>query len=67
MSEYTPTTEEVRRAVYDQYDEGWDRQVARDSFDRWLRSVKAEAWAEGHAQAIANIAWPKERQDNPYK
>lgn len=24
------------------------------------------AWSEGHAQAIANIAWPKERKPNPY-
>lgn len=32
-----------------------------------LNRVRAEAWSEGHAQAIANIAWPKERKTNPYR
>jgi superoxide dismutase len=31
-----------------------------------LEAVKAEAWAEGHDQALANLAWPKERKSKPY-
>lgn len=32
----------------------------------YTERVKAEAWREGHAQALHNVAWPKERQGNPY-
>lgn len=31
-----------------------------------VQRVAEAAWSEGHAQAIANIAWPKERKPNPY-
>ena len=27
----------------------------------------AEAWDEGHSQALANVAWPLERKGNPYR
>ena len=41
MSDYTPSTEEVR----EQWLELWT--YDRDAeFDRWLASVKAEAWDE---------------------
>lgn len=32
-----------------------------------LRERDAEKWSEGHAQALANIAWPHERKENPYR
>ena len=40
MSDYTPTTEEVR----DSY-ASWS--AAYPEFDRWLTEVKAQAWEEG--------------------
>jgi len=49
LTEYTPTTEEV----YEAYASGGDGGIAslpdhsRESFDRWLQSVKADAWDEG--------------------
>lgn len=48
MSEYTPTTKEVRGF----YVKGEGGLFADEEFDRWLaeytRQVKAEAWDEGH-------------------
>lgn len=32
-----------------------------------IRRIRAEAWSEGHGQCLANIAWPEERQGNPYR
>jgi len=59
MSDYTPTTEQVRFAYIDRRDfdsqvglgeRPGDEEVGRE-FDRWLASVKAEAWDEGYATA----------------
>ena len=58
MSDYTPTTEEVRSA----YSAGaWfeiqtELEVHETAFDRWLAEVKAKAWAEG---AQAGFAAPR--------
>lgn len=74
MSEYTPTTEEVAaqyrasaqtRPLGVTYTEAL--MARRAEFDRWLASVKAGAWSEGHSQAVANLAWPDERKSNPYR
>lgn len=55
MSEYTPTTDEMRSmilefgeliAVSRHEPEYRDRLITE--FDRWLAQVKAEAWDEGH-------------------
>lgn len=46
MSDYTPTTADVFEC-YDWWRDFYPR--ARAEFDRWLASVKAEAWDEGHA------------------
>jgi len=48
VSEYTPTTEQMREdcgaaAVHFLI----RKDVALERFDRWLRQVKAEAWDEG--------------------
>ena len=60
MNDYTPTTEEVRSAYhyYGKYPElaPDDNTVTGAEFDRWLRQVKAEAWAEG-AQSECDYNW----------
>jgi len=61
MSEYTPTTKEVRA---DYIDAGWgaDGSLYGDNdpaqFDRWLASVKAEAWDDGH-----DVGWESRHED----
>lgn len=55
--QYTPTTVEVRFAYTDRRDfdsqiglgDGPGDEEAGAEFDRWLASVKAEAWDEGHS------------------
>jgi hypothetical protein len=51
MTEYTPTTEEVRLAYnhWGKYPEFApdDFDVTRAEFDSWLASVRADAWDEG--------------------
>lgn len=59
MSDYTPTTEEVRDAFairkWDNFQRNYpnshdktERDAERERFDRWLAQVKAEAWIEGY-------------------
>lgn len=69
MSKYTPTTKEVRKAfVYAA--SGWHRAVstAKAGFNRWLKSVMAQAWEEGYAAGDAD-ALTANRLDtpNPYR
>lgn len=47
MSDYTPDTERVRNGYTYYGDDGGE-------FDRWLASVKAEAWDEGFLLATRN-------------
>jgi hypothetical protein len=55
MSEYTPTTEEVSSGYSNHFEtvRGVIRhrfpidEDGREAFDRWLASVKADAWDEG--------------------
>lgn len=61
MSEYTPTTEQVRElflqdCLSSEYDE------SAGQFDRWLRGMMAKAFEEG-AEAGAEFWSP----DNPYR
>ena len=66
MSDYTPTTEEVRGAyegqlikVGDNAYQLLDEAHAKAEFDRWLADVKAQAWQDGwHA---------KDTDVNPYR
>jgi hypothetical protein len=57
MSEYTPTTAEVsRRYMLGAWEESGDTSgddVAQ--FDRWLASVKADAYRMGYNKATADI------------
>ncbi len=43
MSEYTPSTDEVRGAWI-----ALTYNNTPEQFDRWLEQVKAEAWKEGY-------------------
>ena len=61
MSEYTPTTEEVRADYCLLADVSRPRQL---QFDRWLAEVKAQAWEEGN---FAEDIGPDMRASNPYR
>ena len=69
MSDYTPTTEEVRNAVW--LLKHLDTPLAlpdEEGFDRWLAEVKAEAWLEG-ACSVGESEFPSREWDegNPYR
>ena len=66
MSDYTPTTGQVRHG-YSISDGGlndtWLREDAEGRFDRWLAEVKAQTWEEGY-----NAKWAETWfEDNPYR
>ena len=65
MTDYTPTTEEVRLRYSDS--RYWGEELDAQ-FDRWLAEVKAEAWEEGYAHGNAD-AFTEARldRDNPYR
>lgn len=68
MSKYTPTTKEVRKA-FTYAASGWHRAVstAKAGFNRWLKSIKYDAWEKGYA-AGDHDALTKNRLNttNPY-
>lgn len=74
MSEYTPTTEEVR-ARYGADEFGYSAGLSDPcpEFDRWLaehdRQVKAEAWGEGWyaGYQYGMLMHGEYRTDNPYR
>ena len=60
MSDYTPTTGEMRDA-WIEYKCMSECEECPKEFDRWLTQVKAEAWQEGYESVtIATVA-------NPYR
>lgn len=61
MSEYTPTTEGVRK-IYAEQDPEWAAE-----FDRWLRGVLADAWDEAAGWAADPHIARGIRQANPYR
>lgn len=71
MSDYTPTTEQVRDlyALSDPAGKTW--QVYEAEFDRWLQQVKAEAWEEGFADGVNHDLGDRENApeiiNNPYR
>ena len=82
MSDYVPTTDEVRRQWAGSVDEygTWDGQAltagdAEVAFDAWLaahdREVAARAWDEGVECAFQSVIIRKGRSDtlrlNPYR
>lgn len=62
MSEYTPTTDEVRAQWGYNYPDYDNRP---EQFDRWLTSVKAEAWDEGFDSGVDHALF-KDSVFNPY-
>lgn len=74
MSDYTPTTEEVREVfctpitLSQTLSEEFHWEVS-GQFDRWLASVKAEAWDEGAESAYYDpeIRDQVNYPDNPYR
>lgn len=67
MSEYTPTTEQVR----DRWPGSrwpWNDQAERHAeFDRWLRGVLADAWDEGAEAGYDDAEAGREEKHNPYR
>lgn len=59
MSDYTPTTEEVRQLA----------PLTDEEFDRWLAEVKADAWQDGayHIAGRDNELVTKADTENPYR
>ena len=66
MSDYTPTTEEVRNQYsgFSTSNSNHTGQVYLNfaEFDRWLAEVKAEAWQEGW-----DTKPPYQKINNPYQ
>lgn len=65
MSEYTPTTEEVRASYLSALTHNHPMNVGEviAEFDRWLEQVKAEAWEEGKRSGLRQSDW--EHGDTP--
>ena len=74
MTDYTPTTEEVRLAYGEQanfrkhatqtFTQGFEEEDGE--FDSWLAEVKAQAWEEGRYTQYRE--YPRSaRRDNPYR
>jgi hypothetical protein len=61
MSDYTPTTTQVRAHYVgsDAYSA-----VRYDEFDRWLNSERAKAWDEGWDSRVEGLT---DLPDNPYR
>ena len=70
MSDYTPTTEEVR--------DGWVRiinedgspsmlRISPEDFDRWLAEVKAQVWEEAYMTGVSDVIADKGATMNPYR
>lgn len=75
MSEYTPTTDEVQFAAETSTFD--DSTLPEGAFERWLNSVKAEAWDEGESAGEYNAGnglasllsgvEPPPPTENPYR
>ena len=59
MNDYTPTTEQVRKAYKNSVVDVWGTKKPNAEFDRWLTEVKAEAWQSGW--------YAKDYDVNPYR
>ena len=69
MTDYTPTTEEIRigkRKITDGKFYYTERYVTDAEFDRWLAEVKADAWDEGWLHNVDDRIWSS-LHDNPYR
>jgi len=63
MSDYTPTTEQMREwHVRADHLGVYSRKQYEAQFDRWLNKVRAEAWQDGYLAGGAVVA-----AKNPYR
>ena len=69
MSDYTPTTEEVRLAYWNGRKFSLENHDINNiaEFDRWLAEVKSQAWEEGYDEGYVDGSCDRERADNPYR
>ena len=70
MSDYTPTTQEVRTSYGAAVTfPTMSLPERRRAFDRWLGQVRAEAWDEGHdaGQHNEHEYRPGRAMTNPYR
>ena len=77
MSDYTPTTEEVRKRYSDDvippkvfYSEEEAQQYEAEfyaEFDRWLAEVQAQAWEEGYISGTVDTHRNEVSKGNPYR
>ena len=75
VSDYTPTTEEVRHAILYVVErleyQGHPLPGGVEGFDRWLASVKAEAWDKGERHESEYLStWGQfcpHKTCNPYR
>lgn len=64
----TPTTEQIRSAWTDPEPGVSDEQFySAEAFDRWLATVKAEAWQEGFNDGVDEEKYGYVTRSNPYK
>lgn len=62
MTDYTPTTEEVRADYCLLADVSRPRQL---QFDRWLFEMQEDAWDRGYQAGVVDFA--AEGTENPYR
>ena len=74
MSDYTPTTQEVRTSYGAAVTfPTMSLPERRRTFDRWLNEIRAEVWEEGHIAAAGRVpvgVWHDSaapHPGNPYK
>lgn len=75
MSDYTPTDLEVKVAFMAAAGHKTFRGERHEAYDRWLASVKAEAWDEGYDSGDSDGFYAgeqggihdKDRETNPYR
>ena len=69
MSEYTPTTEQVRSGYVwlSAGDNPGAQEEASEDFYRWLRGVLADAWDEGADAGYDDAEAGREEKHNPYR
>jgi len=68
MSDYTPTTDDVREDFAFPWspDQIGDKQARLEAFDRWLANLKADVWDEGEEAGMKNQAnWDGWRDTKP--
>ena len=66
MSDYTPTTGEIRLLMQSS---NIAFEVPPEGFDRWLAEVKAQAWEQGATTIVATMVMngSNDLPPNPYR